>query len=163
MFSISSEGPPSSWCYICLRAEWIAHMHSNVNNAPSLQNYYSMQWIFTVLKQYGRSQQLQWQVFPFESGILDKKQHDIALCFYTVVHFLFVSVSHIPNCMLSLSFLVSIFCTASSILNSVTHCRFNNQNTLTTMTAGTQGPRGRFINHVRSIAKVTSFPRLGEK
>ncbi len=63
--------------------------------------------------------------------------------------------SYIPHCVLTLSFVVSIFWTASSILNSVAHCRFNNQNTLTTMTAGAQGPRGRLINHIRSIAKVT--------
>lgn len=55
---------------------------------------------------------------------------------------------------LRLSFSVSVFWTASSIWNSVTYCRYDNQNTLTTMTAGTQGTRGRLISHVHSIAKV---------
>lgn len=44
--------------------------------------------------------------------------------------------------------------TASSIPFSETYCSYGNQNTSSTMTAGTQGTGGRFISHVCSFAKV---------
>lgn len=57
-----------------------------------------------------------------------------------------------PTRVASISFLVCW--TASSIPFSETYCSYRNQNTSSTMTAGTQGTGGRFISRACGFAKV---------
>lgn len=64
-----------------------------------------------------------------------------------------------PTLVSSISFFA--YWTASSILFPVTYCRYDNQNTLTTVTAGTQGTGGRLISHDVALPRWHSPKAMG--